>query len=56
MRLGGQVAAARHVRESLKKVAQGRVKLGVDAFAEALLGAPKILAENSGFDPQVCCC
>lgn len=29
-----------------------RAKLGVEAFAEALLGVPKILAENSGYDPQ----
>ena len=29
-----------------------RAKLGVEAFAEALLGIPKILAENSGYDPQ----
>ena len=28
------------------------MKLGIDAFAEALLGMPKILAENSGFDAQ----
>lgn len=48
-----QVAAARHVRETAKKAAQGRAKLGVEAFAEALLGVPKILAENSGFDAQV---
>lgn len=48
-----QVAAARHIRESSKKAAQGRAKLGVEAFAEALLGVPKILAENSGFDAQV---
>jgi len=27
---------------------QGRAKLGVEAFAEALLGFVKILAENSG--------
>lgn len=32
--------------------ANSRVKLGVLAFAEALLGVPKILAENSGYDPQ----
>ena len=32
---------------------EGRAKLGVEAFAEALLGIPKILAENSGFDAQV---
>ncbi|KAK9802062.1 hypothetical protein WJX73_009618 [Symbiochloris irregularis] len=47
-----EVGASRHVRESLKKKAQGRMKLGVEAFADALLGVPKILAENSGFDPQ----
>ena len=29
-----------------------RAKLGVEAFAEALLGIPKILAANGGFDPQ----
>ena len=29
----------------------GRVKLGVQAFAEALLIIPKTLAANSGFDP-----
>ena len=29
----------------------GRVKLGVHAFAEALLVIPKTLASNSGFDP-----
>ena len=32
--------------------AQGRAKLGVEAFAEALLGMPKTLAENSGYDAQ----
>lgn len=31
---------------------QGRVKLGVEAFAEALECTPKILAENSGYDAQ----
>jgi len=30
---------------------QGRVKLGVQAFADALLIVPKTLANNSGFDP-----
>ena len=32
---------------------EGRAKLGISAFAEALLGIPKILAENSGYDAQV---
>lgn len=31
---------------------QGRAKYGVKAFAEALMVIPKILAQNSGFDPQ----
>lgn len=29
-----------------------RAKLGVEAFAQALLSIPKILAENAGFEPQ----
>jgi chaperonin GroEL (HSP60 family) len=39
--------------EVTRKQVEGRAKLGVAAFAEALLGIPKILAENSGYDPQV---
>ena len=30
----------------------GKAKLGVRAFADALLVVPKVLAENSGFDVQ----
>ena len=41
--------AVNHVR---LQEAQGRAKLGVEAFAEALLGTPKTLAENSGYDAQ----
>jgi len=33
-----------------KKQVPGRAKLGVQAFAEALLTIPKTLAENAGFD------
>lgn len=38
----------------LKYMAQvkGRAKLGVQAFAEAMLVIPKVLAENSGLDVQ----
>ena len=50
-----QVAAAHHLQEVTRKTVEGRAKLGVSAFAEALLGIPKILAENSGFDAQVAC-
>lgn len=48
-----QIAAAQHLREDVKKKVEGRAKLGVEAFAEALLGIPKTLAENSGYDAQV---
>ena len=41
-----------HLRETTKKQTEGRAKLGVEAFAEALLVVPKILAENAGYDPQ----
>jgi len=48
-----QIAAAHNLREEVKKGVEGRAKLGVEAFAEALLGIPKILAQNCGFDAQV---
>ena len=32
---------------------EGKAKLGVRAFADALLVIPKTLAENSGFDVMV---
>ncbi|XP_048583092.1 T-complex protein 1 subunit zeta isoform X1 [Nematostella vectensis] len=35
-----------------KKTVKGRARLGVQAFADALLVIPKTLAQNSGFDPQ----
>ncbi|CAL8471297.1 g10839 [Coccomyxa elongata] len=47
-----EVAAASHLQEVTRKQVEGRAKLGVAAFAEALLGIPKILAENSGYDAQ----
>jgi len=37
-----------------KQECKGRVKLGVQAFADALLVIPKVLAENSGLDVQSC--
>lgn len=36
------------LRDSVK----GRARLGVQAFADALLIIPKVLAQNAGFDPQ----
>lgn len=47
-----ELAAAHHLRTEVKKQAVGRAKLGVEAFAEALLGFVKILAENSGCAPR----
>ena len=35
-----------------KDTLKGKAKLGVQAFADALLIIPKTLATNSGFDPH----
>uniref|UniRef100_A0A7M4EM97 Chaperonin containing TCP1 subunit 6B n=1 Tax=Crocodylus porosus TaxID=8502 RepID=A0A7M4EM97_CROPO len=35
-----------------KPTIKGRAQLGVQAFADALLIIPKVLAQNSGYDPQ----
>jgi T-complex protein 1 subunit zeta len=45
-----ELAAHCHLLK-FKKSVQGRAKLGVQAFAEALLAIPKTLADNSGHDP-----
>jgi T-complex protein 1 subunit zeta len=42
------VAAAAAVRKTALPKAVGRAKLGVTAFADALLAIPKTLAENAG--------
>ncbi len=47
-----EVACAAHLLTAIKKAAKGRAKLGVQAFAEAFLIIPKILADNGGFDVQ----
>mmetsp|Transcript_18797 Transcript_18797/g.41128 ORF Transcript_18797/g.41128 Transcript_18797/m.41128 type:complete len:536 (-) Transcript_18797:342-1949(-) len=47
-----EVAATYNLRTKVMATVQGRAKLGVEAFAEALLVIPKTLAENSGFDAQ----
>lgn len=43
---------ARNVLMEYKDTVKGKVRLGVQAFAEALLVVPKTLAINSGFDVQ----
>ncbi|PON78202.1 T-complex protein 1, zeta subunit [Parasponia andersonii] len=47
-----EVAARQYLVNEVKKTVQGRAQLGVEAFADALLVIPKILAENSGLDTQ----
>lgn len=47
-----EVACAAHLSGAVKKAAKGRVKMGVQAFADALLIIPKTLAQNGGFDVQ----
>merc|ERR1719357_1429904 len=44
--------AAAHALLQHKGEVKGRAKLGVQAFADALLIIPKTLATNSGYDPQ----
>lgn len=46
-----EIAAYRHLLKFAEGV-QGRAKIGVRAFADALLVIPKTLAQNSGFDQQ----
>ncbi|KAK6909379.1 T-complex protein 1, zeta subunit [Kwoniella mangroviensis CBS 8507] len=46
-----EIACSAHLQTALKST-KGRAKLGVLAFAEALLIIPKTLAQNGGFDVQ----
>jgi len=48
-----ELAAASALVEYAHKEVTGKTKLGVLAFAEALLVVPKTLADNSGFDISV---
>lgn len=47
-----EVACSAHLSGPVKKNAKGRVKMGVQAFADAMLVIPKTLAANGGFDVQ----
>lgn len=47
-----ELAASMHLRDVVAKNTRGRAKIGVQAYADALLVIPKTLAENSGFDVQ----
>lgn len=46
-----EIAAHKKLNEYSNEV-KGKAKLGIQAFAEALLVIPKVLAVNSGFDAQ----
>jgi len=46
-----EIAGREHLMECAKQV-KGKAKLGIQAYADALLVIPKTLAENSGFDIQ----
>ena len=45
-----EIAAAEQLVQYSRNNASGKVKLGINAFADALLVVPRTLAQNSGFD------
>ena len=47
-----EIACAAALVDYANKEVTGKAKLGVLAFADAMLCVPKVLAENSGFDVQ----
>ena len=47
-----EIACSDHLSGPVKSKAKGRAKMGVQAFADALLIIPKTLARNGGFDVQ----
>ena len=47
-----EIALSNHLSTKTKKTAKGRAKLGVQAYADAVLVIPKTLAINGGFDVQ----
>jgi len=49
---GAFEVAAHKALIAYKEEVKGRARLGVQAFADAMLIIPKVLAQNAGFDPQ----
>jgi T-complex protein 1 subunit zeta len=47
-----EIATYMHLRDVIIPKTSGKTKLGIQAFADALLIVPKTLAENSGLDVQ----
>jgi len=46
-----EIAAYCHLHQ-FKDSIKGKIKMGIEAFAESLLIIPRVLAENSGYDIQ----
>lgn len=49
---GAFEVAAHKALIAYKEQVKGRARLGVQAYADAMLIIPKVLAQNAGFDPQ----
>jgi len=49
-----EMAAHIHLIRTFKPTVRGRAKLGIQAFADALLVIPKTLLQNSGLETQFC--
>jgi T-complex protein 1 subunit zeta len=47
-----EISAHQHLIDYMREHVSGKVKLGVQCFADALLIIPRTLGENSGFDQQ----
>jgi len=47
-----EIATHEHLTQYARTEVSGKVKLGINAFADALLIIPRTLAQNSGYDPQ----
>ena len=47
-----EVSASAYLLDTVRRSAKGRAKLGVEAFAHALMIVPKTLASNAGLDIQ----
>ena len=44
--------AAHAALKKFMETVKGRARLGIQAYADGLLVIPKVLAQNSGYDPQ----
>jgi len=51
-----ELAAHQHLTEKFKPTVRGSAKLGVEAFAKAMLIIPRTLLQNSGLPVQACLC